>query len=76
MLQPWLCGGPLVNLDGEAIGLNIARAGRVTTYALPARANAALHVAGDGVAVPVVRWLARAVIEPLLERPAKVMAAE
>jgi serine protease Do len=32
-----LCGGPLVNLDGKAIGLNIARAGRVTTYALPAR---------------------------------------
>ena len=36
-LPPWLCGGPLVNLDGKAIGLNIARAGRVTTYALPAR---------------------------------------
>jgi S1-C subfamily serine protease len=26
-----------VNLDGKAIGLNIARAGRVTTYALPAK---------------------------------------
>ena len=37
VLHPWLCGGPLVNLDGKAIGLNIARAGRVTTYALPAR---------------------------------------
>jgi len=37
VLQPWLCGGPLVNLDGKAIGLNIARAGRVTTYALPAK---------------------------------------
>jgi len=37
VLHPWLCGGPLVNLEGEAIGLNIARAGRVTTYALPAR---------------------------------------
>jgi serine protease Do len=36
-LQPWLCGGPLVNLDGKAVGLNIARAGRVTTYALPAK---------------------------------------
>jgi S1-C subfamily serine protease len=35
VLPPWLCGGPLVNLDGKAIGLNIARAGRVTTYALP-----------------------------------------
>ncbi len=37
VLQPWLCGGPLVNLEGKAIGLNIARASRVTTYALPAR---------------------------------------
>ena len=37
VLQPWLCGGPLVNLRGEAIGLNIARASRVTTYALSAR---------------------------------------
>jgi serine protease Do len=36
VLRPWLCGGPLVNLDGKAIGLNIARAGRVSTYALPA----------------------------------------
>ena len=37
VLPPWLCGGPLVNLDGRAVGLNIARAGRVSTYALPAR---------------------------------------
>lgn len=37
VLQPWLCGGPLVNLDGQVIGLNIARAGRVSTYALPAK---------------------------------------
>jgi serine protease Do len=37
VLPPWLCGGPLVNLEGEAIGLNIARASRVTTYALSER---------------------------------------
>jgi serine protease Do len=37
VLPPWLCGGPLVNLDGKAIGINIARASRVSTYALPAR---------------------------------------
>jgi serine protease Do len=36
VLQPWQCGGPLVNLDGKAFGLNIARAGRVASYALPA----------------------------------------
>jgi len=34
VLQPWLCGGPLVDLDGKAMGLNIARAGRFSTYAL------------------------------------------
>ncbi len=37
VLQPWLCGGPLVDLDGKAIGINIARASRVSTYALPSR---------------------------------------
>jgi serine protease Do len=36
VLEPWQCGGPLVDLDGKAIGLNIARASRVATYALPA----------------------------------------
>jgi serine protease Do len=35
VLQAWQCGGPLVNLDGKAVGLNIARAGRVASYALP-----------------------------------------
>ena len=34
-LQPEQCGGPVVNLDGEVVGLNIARAGRVATYAIP-----------------------------------------
>ena len=45
------------------------------TYALPKTATAALHVAGDGVAVPVVRWLAQELLEPLLEGEA-VLAAE
>jgi serine protease Do len=36
VLQNWQCGGPLMNLEGKAIGLNIARAGRVASYALPA----------------------------------------
>ncbi|QDU74124.1 serine endoprotease [Bremerella volcania] len=34
-LQPEQCGGPVVNLDGQVVGLNIARAGRVATYAIP-----------------------------------------
>jgi len=36
------------------------------TYKLPARYNDAYHLAGDGVAVPVVRFLAEQVLEPLL----------
>ena len=45
------------------------------SYRLPATATAALHVAGDGVATPVVRWLAGELLEPLL-KPAAAMAAE
>lgn len=45
------------------------------SYILPRRTTAALHVVGDGVAVPVVRWLAEHLLEPLLA-PAAVMAAE
>jgi serine protease Do len=29
------CGGPLVGLDGKAVGINIARAGRTESYAIP-----------------------------------------
>jgi DNA (cytosine-5)-methyltransferase 1 len=45
------------------------------TYRLPAAATSALHVAGDGVAVPVVRWLAQELLEPLLARAAAIAAA-
>jgi DNA (cytosine-5)-methyltransferase 1 len=36
------------------------------SYVLPASANATLHVAGEGVGVPIVRWLAANVLEPAL----------
>lgn len=35
VLKPNECGGPLVDLDGRVVGLNIARAGRTETYAIP-----------------------------------------
>jgi serine protease Do len=35
-LKATQCGGPLVDLDGRVIGINIARGGRTDTYALPA----------------------------------------
>jgi len=35
-LSPSQCGGPVVNLAGEVIGLNIARADNTRTLAIPA----------------------------------------
>lgn len=34
-LQPSMAGGPLMDLDGNVVGLNIARANRAETFALP-----------------------------------------
>ncbi len=36
IIRPNQCGGPLVDTDGKVVGVNIARALRVTTFALPA----------------------------------------
>ena len=35
-LSPTDCGGPLVDTDGKVVGINIARALRVISYAIPA----------------------------------------
>jgi DNA (cytosine-5)-methyltransferase 1 len=63
----------IVAVDGERIRtrlLNAREAARLMglpeTYRLPKATTSALHVAGDGVAVPVVRWLAEHLLEPLL----------
>ncbi len=44
------------------------------SYVLPQSHNDAYHVAGDGVAVPVVRHLAAAILEPLLNPTAAALA--
>ena len=36
-LFPEQCGGPMVDLDGQVVGLNIARRGRAASFALPAQ---------------------------------------
>lgn len=36
VLRPNECGGPLVDLDGRTVAINIARAGRVASFAVPA----------------------------------------
>ncbi len=35
VVKPTDCGGPVVDLDGQVVGFNIARAGRTETYAIP-----------------------------------------
>jgi DNA (cytosine-5)-methyltransferase 1 len=44
-------------------------------YPLPPRYNEAYHLFGDGVAVPVVSWLARHLLQPLLRQREEVAAA-
>lgn len=44
-------------------------------YPLPARYNDAYHLTGDGVAVPVVRWIAEHILEPVLDGAQRRMAA-
>lgn len=36
-LRPEHCGGPLLNTDGKAVGVNIARVGRVSSQAIPVK---------------------------------------
>jgi serine protease Do len=38
IIKPADCGGPLVDLDGKVVGINIARAGRSESYAIPSEA--------------------------------------
>lgn len=38
VVKPYDCGGPIVDLSGLAVGINIARAGRVESYAVPVEA--------------------------------------
>lgn len=58
VLQPWQCGGPLLDLQGHAIGLNIARAGRIASYALPA-----------ATVLEIVERLKRQIQMPVRDKP-------
>jgi serine protease Do len=56
-LRPVDCGGPLVDLSGRVLGINIARAGRTETYTAPV--DALMPVLYDMLAgrVPAPEWL-------------------
>jgi serine protease Do len=55
VIKPADCGGPLVDLDGRVIGINIARAGRTESYALPSE-----------VVLPLLRELSGGKLSPAL----------
>ena len=57
ILAPSDMGGPLVDLDGRVIGINIARAGRTETYAIPADllSDRWLETMKDGTFAPRTR---------------------
>ena len=42
VVRPADCGGPLLDLDGRALGVNISRAGRTESYAIPSEVVASL----------------------------------
>jgi serine protease Do len=42
VVKPFDCGGPVVDLTGRAVGINICRAGRVESYAVPVDAIVSL----------------------------------
>jgi serine protease Do len=44
VVKPTDCGGPVVNLDGQVVGINIARGGRTESYAIPAEVVQSLLV--------------------------------
>ena len=46
-LRPQDCGGIILDLRGNIVGVNIARVGRVATYAIPARVVSELLEAAD-----------------------------
>ncbi len=58
VLKPEQCGGPLVDLEGRAVGINIAREGRTESHAIPAKVIVGLLEdlkSGRRFAAPVTR---------------------
>ena len=71
----------VVMVEGELVRARLMTAreaarlmGLSDDYRLPAAASAGLHVAGDGVATPVVRHLAAQLIEPVIAGQARKAA--
>ncbi|MBC7856094.1 MAG: PDZ domain-containing protein [Pirellulaceae bacterium] len=75
VLRPSECGGPIVDLDGKVIGINIARAGRVESYALPAATVRSMLpdlMSGKLAPMPVAEKIADKAAVPTAEPEKKV----
>ncbi len=73
----------LLVLEGDRVRARLLSAregarlmGLADSYAMPKTTTDGLHVVGDGVAVPVVRWLAAHLLEPLAGAGQSLAAAE
>jgi serine protease Do len=70
VVKPADCGGPLVDLDGNVIGINISRAGRTESWAIPT--EVIREVLGDlksGKLAPVVETATAGTPEPMATAP-------
>jgi len=65
MLQSNTCGGPLLDLSGDAVGINIARAGRVASYALPIE-----------TVLPIIELLKTGELAPAIVNKEEIAAVE
>ena len=75
VIAPTDCGGPLVDLDGKAVGVNIARAGRVESYAIPSESvQALIPVLKSGKLAPKGKTVVAATVEELEKAVAKAKA--
>lgn len=61
MLNSNTCGGPIVDLSGKAIGINIARSGRVSSLALPV-----------STVLPIIEMLKSGELSPAIVNKAKI----
>lgn len=71
VLRPTECGGPLVDLTGRVIGINVARGGRTETYSVPS--DVVLPLISDLTAGKQTPWknamIAAVPVQPLATDP-------
>ena len=70
VVKPADCGGPLVDLDGNVIGINISRAGRTESWVIPTEViRELLADLKSGKLAPVVETATAGTAEPMATSP-------